>query len=166
MNLLVKIFRTRTSRIAAVALAVLALDQITKALVLRYLGYYEERIVIPGFFKFVHWQNTGAAWSMFTGQSTWLALLAIGTLVAVFYWRRQLGLPSPATQIAFGLLGGGIVGNLVDRIWLGHVVDFLDFHFGSYTYPTFNVADSGIFLGVVGYILWSLKQPTGTNPSP
>ena len=157
-------------RLWAIGAAILILDRLTKIWITRRLpfnsygpgGHLE---IFPGFLNLVHVGNTGAAWSMFTGQSAWLALLATGTLVAVFYWRRQLGLPSPATQVAFGLLGGGIVGNLVDRIWLGHVVDFLDFHFGSYTYPTFNVADSGICVGVFWYILWSLRHPTPAGGS-
>ncbi len=115
--------------------------------------------VFPGFFNLVHVGNTGAAWSMFTGASTLLALLAAGTLLAVFLWRRPLGLAQPVAQVAFGLLCGGIVGNLTDRLLHGHVIDFIDLHFGSYIYPTFNVADSGIFLGVVTYLLWSLRQP-------
>jgi signal peptidase II len=56
-------------------------------------------------------------------------------------------------------INGGIVGNLVDRLWHGHVIDFLDFHFGSYIYPTFNVADCGICVGVVIYLWHSLKNP-------
>jgi signal peptidase II len=62
-------------------------------------------------------------------------------------------------QISFGLLCGGILGNLVDRLLDHHVIDFLDFHFGGYTYPTFNVADSGICVGVAIYLLHSLFQP-------
>ena len=115
--------------------------------------------VFPNFFYLVHVGNTGAAWSMFAGASLWLALLAAATLAAIFFWRRQLGLRSPAAQGAFGLLCGGILGNLVDRLVHGHVIDFLDFHFGSYTYPTFNVADIGICVGVFAYVLWSLRQP-------
>ena len=61
--------------------------------------------------------------------------------------------------MAFGLLCGGILGNLVDRLLHGHVIDFLDFHFGSYVYPTFNVADSGICVGVILYIWHSLRHP-------
>ena len=116
--------------------------------------------VVPGFFNLVHVGNTGAAWSMFSGMSTALAVLALGTLAALYFWRKALGLAHPAVQPAFGLLCGGIAGNLVDRFRFGHVVDFLDFHFGGYVYPTFNVADSGICVGVFWYVLWSLKQPT------
>jgi signal peptidase II len=143
---------------------ILVLDQWTKhainaRLALGSYGPGANIPVFPGFFNLVHVGNTGAAWSMFTGASTLLALLAAGTLLAVFLWRRPLGLRHPPAQAAFGLLCGGIVGNLTDRLQHGHVIDFIDLHFGSYIYPTFNVADSGIFLGVVTYILWSLRQP-------
>ncbi len=143
--------------------ALFVLDQLTKYWINARmpLGSYGPagRTVIPGFFNLVHVGNTGAAWSMFSGKSTGLALLAVGTLVAIFFWRRALGLRHSSAQAAFGLLCGGIVGNLVDRLLHGHVIDFLDLHFGTYIYPTFNVADSGIFVGVFWYILWSLKQP-------
>ena len=151
-------------RLWVLGLVVYVLDQGTKTwinarLPLGSYGRGANIPIFPGFFNLVHVGNTGAAWSMFTGASTLLGLLAAGTLVAVFFWRRQLGLRQPAAQAAFGLLCGGIVGNLTDRLAHGHVIDFIDLHFGTYIYPTFNVADSGIFLGVFGYILWSLKQP-------
>jgi len=143
---------------------VIVLDQLTKYWITHRLpvGSYGPGArleVFPNFFYLVHVGNTGAAWSMFTGMSLLLALLAGATLLAIFFWRRQLGLRQPAAQLAFGLLCGGIVGNLVDRIVHGHVIDFIDLHFGHYVYPTFNVADSAICIGVIGYVLWSLKQP-------
>lgn len=122
-------------------------------------------VVIPGFFYLIHVGNTGAAWSMFSGQSVLLALLAVGTLLAIFFWRRALGLRDRMTQICFGLLCGGIVGNLVDRLMHGHVIDFVDLHFGSYIYPTFNVADSGIVAGVILYIWTSLREGA-RSPKP
>jgi signal peptidase II len=157
-------------RLWLLGLVVFGLDQLTKTWInMRLpLGSYGPGAhipIFPGFFNLVHVGNTGAAWSMFTGASTVLALLAVSTLLAVFLWRRQLGLRQPAVQMAFGLLCGGIVGNLTDRLLHGHVIDFIDLHFGSYVYPTFNVADSGICLGVFTYVLWSLKQPTTTNES-
>ncbi len=129
------------------------------------LGSYGTRAltIFPGFFNLVHVGNTGAAWSMFSGRSTMLAVLALGTLVAIFIWRRHLGLHHAVPQICFGLLCGGTVGNLVDRLRYGHVTDFLDFHFGDYIFPTFNIADSAICIGVFSYILWSLKQPDGES---
>jgi signal peptidase II len=142
---------------------VLLLDQASKAWIvarLPYGTYGEGGIdVLPNFFYLIHVGNTGAAWSMFSGFSVFLALLAAATLFAIFRWREALGLRDKVTQIAFGLLCGGIVGNLVDRIARHHVVDFLDFHFGSYVYPTFNVADSGICVGVGVYLIRSLRAP-------
>jgi signal peptidase II len=154
-------------RLWLVALVFFVLDQITKSMIAKRLpfGCYgpgQQIEVFPGFLNLVHVGNTGAAWSMFTGQSTWLALLAVGTLGAIYFWRQALGLRHPTAQTAFGLLCSGIVGNLVDRLVHGHVIDFLDVHFGSYTYPTFNVADSAICVGVFWYVLWSLRQPSSS----
>lgn len=152
------------------ALAIFLLDQLTKFLIVQTLppntyGPPHHIPLIPGFFNLVHVGNTGAAWSLFTGKSTILALLAITTLTAIFFWRHSLGLRVLTTQISFGLLCGGIVGNLVDRLVYRYVIDFLDFHFGSYTYPTFNVADSAICVGVVIYLWYSFRTP-GRNQPP
>ena len=158
---------TRLERILAyrcfltLALTVFALDQATKLWIVHRLPYNSygdpwHIAVIPGFFNLVHVGNTGAAWSLFAGKSSLLAVLAVGTLIAIFRWRRSLGLNILPVQISFGLLVGGIVGNLLDRMVHGHVIDFLDFHFGNYIYPTFNVADSGICVGVVVYLWFSL----------
>ena len=155
----------------ALAAGVVVLDQATKAWIcarLPYPTYGPPRhiAVIDDFFNLVNVGNTGAAWSLFSGRSTFLALLAVATLIAIFAWRHQLGLRLWSVQVSFGLLCGGIVGNLVDRLVHGHVIDFLDFHFGSYIYPTFNVADSGICVGVAIYLLHSLRQPEEPPPGP
>jgi signal peptidase II len=147
------------------ALAVFVADQLTKLWIAQRmpLGTYGEAAgairIIKGFFYLVHVGNTGAAWSMFSGQSVMLAIVAFGTLLAIFFWREALGLRDRLAQICFGLLCGGIVGNLVDRVLHGHVIDFIDLHFGSYIYPTFNVADSGICVGVLVYLWLSLRVP-------
>ena len=136
--------KPRTQRILGyrlllgLALAVFVADQLTKLWIAQRLplGTYGEAAgairIIKGFFYVVHVGNTGAAWSMFTGQSVMLALLAFGTLLAIFFWREALGLRDRLAQICFGLLCGGILGNLVDRLLHGHVIDFIDLHFGSY----------------------------------
>ena len=148
-----------------IAVALFALDQATKAWIASRLPYgtFGEPgalAVVPGFFYLVHVGNTGAAWSLLTGRSAFLAILAVATLGAIFLWRRALGLRTLIVQVSFGLLCGGIAGNLSDRIVHGHVIDFIDLHFGSYIYPTFNVADSGICVGVVLYLIQSLRTPT------
>ncbi|WP_415907737.1 signal peptidase II [Oleiharenicola sp. Vm1] len=163
--------KSKTQRVLAyrrlwlVAFGVYALDQLTKHAIEARLpfptyGPPAHVPVIDGFFNLVHVGNTGAAWSILSGRGHWLGLLAVATLVAIYFWRHSLGLRHGLVQLCFGGLCGGTVGNLTDRLRVGHVVDFLDFHFGSYIYPSFNVADIGIVCGVFGYILWSLKQPT------
>jgi signal peptidase II len=166
--------RTRLERVLAyrwllsLAAGVFLLDQVTKAWIRARLAYPTygppgQITVVEDFFYLVNVGNSGAAWSLFSGRSGSLALLAAATLVAIFAWRHQLGLRLLPVQISFGLLCGGIAGNLLDRLLHGHVIDFLDFHFGSYVYPTFNVADSGICVGVLIYLLHSLRQPEKTS---
>lgn len=153
------------------AITVFALDQATKLWIDATLpfptyGPPNAIVVIDGFFNLVHVGNTGAAWSMFAGQSLWLAMLALVTLGAIFWWRHSLELRHRTGQLAFGLLCGGIVGNLVDRLFYGYVIDFLDFQFGSYFYPTFNLADSGICVGVGVYLVHSLRSPPAPVTPP
>lgn len=144
------------------AAGILVLDQLTKVWLAAHIPYGAytpaagAREVVPGFFYLIHVGNTGAAWSLFAGRSILLALLAAATLGAIYWWRKPLAVRDPFGQVCFGLLCGGIAGNLCDRLRLGHVVDFIDLHFGSYVYPTFNVADSGICVGVVLYLGHSL----------
>lgn len=159
-----KLQRLRAYRVLwLLAVGILAVDQITKSVIADRLPFetYGESsgaiVVIRGFFYLVHVGNTGAAWSILTGKSFLLAALAAGTLAAIYLWRHSLGLRDRIAQICFGLLCGGIAGNLIDRVWHGHVIDFIDLHFGNYTYPTFNVADSGICVGVLLYLWHSLR---------
>ncbi|MEO6005389.1 MAG: signal peptidase II [Opitutus sp.] len=145
------------------AVIVLGLDQLSKSWIAAKLPFptYGEPNAIRiarGFLYLVHVGNTGAAWSLFAGQSIFLAALAGGTLVAIFVWRRALGLRQRLPQVSFGLLCGGIAGNLIDRLRHGHVIDFIDVHFGSYIYPTFNVADSAICIGVILYLWHSFRN--------
>jgi signal peptidase II len=147
------IFHKSNRRIAALALIVLALDQFTKWIVLRSLGDYDEKIVVPGFFKFVHWGNTGAAWSLFSGNNSALALVGLLALVALFLTRHHFDSHTLTGQIAFGLIFGGIAGNLTDRLFRHEVIDFLRFYLqqrggGEIGFPAFNIADSAICTGV------------------
>jgi signal peptidase II len=152
-----------------IAALVFIADQASKAWISRRLpfGAYGEEggaiAVVPDFFYLVHVGNTGAAWSQLSGRSPLLAALAAATLVAIFFARRALGLRETGTQICFGLLCGGIAGNLADRLIHGHVIDFIDLHFGSYVYPTFNLADSGICVGVTIYLIRSLGSEKGSG---
>lgn len=153
MQVVKNFLRAPGRRIAAMALAILALDQLTKAIVLRSLGYAQEQVIIDGFFKFVHWGNTGAAWSLFRGNNELLAIVALAALLVLFLTRHHFGLRRFAAQLAFGFICGGIAGNLVDRLRVGHVIDFVYFYVrrrngDELGFPAFNVADSAICTGV------------------
>jgi signal peptidase II len=150
----------------ALASAIFIGDQVTKAWIVATLSYptYHPAegaiVVIPEFFHIVHLRNSGAAWGIFEGMSLVLGFLALIALAAIFYFRRHLHLDLPAVQISFGLLCGGILGNLLDRMVHGSVIDFLDFHLGFYTWPAFNVADMGIVTGVMIYLTLSFVKPS------
>jgi signal peptidase II len=159
------IFNKSNRRIAALALFILALDQFTKWIVLETLSEYEEKILIPGFFKFVHWGNTGAAWSLFRGNNGALILVAIFALVALFLTRHHFDSHTLAGQIAFGLIFGGIAGNLTDRLLPSRhaVVDFIYFYIqqrngNEIGFPAFNIADSAICTGVALIFLITWKN--------
>lgn len=158
-------FQKSNRRIIVLAVVILALDQIAKALLLRSLGEIpgDERVIIPGFFKFVHWGNTGAAWSLFNGNNGLLALFALFALVALFLTRHHFDSNSLMGQIAFGLIFGGIAGNLADRLFRGEVVDFIRFYMeqrdgGEIGFPAFNIADSAICTGVALIFLISWRN--------
>jgi signal peptidase II len=154
---------TANSRLALVAFLIIASDQFTKALVLRFLGQSQEVVIIPGFFKFVHWVNTGSAFSMFTGRNEVLAIVGLIALLVLFLLRRHFGIVNWPGQLALGLIFGGIVGNLIDRLLptRQHVIDFLYFYVnrrggGEIGFPAFNIADSAICIGVglMFYLSW------------
>jgi len=165
------VFRKSNRRIAALALAVFALDQLTKWLVLKTLPAFQEKIIIDGFFKFVHWGNTGAAWSLFSGNNAALALVACFAFVALFLTRHHFDSHTLSGQVAFGLIFGGIAGNLTDRLLPGRhaVVDFIYFYLqqrdgGELGFPAFNVADTAICTGVGLIFLITWKNEHTSKP--
>jgi len=153
-------------RMAWVALAVLVTDQLSKWMVLRWLDAAEERVVVEGFFRFVHWTNRGAAWSLFNqfdGINLWLAIFALVALVVLLLARHHFDVHTRGGQVALGLICGGIAGNLVDRFVQGHVIDFVYFYLerrgaGEIGFPAFNVADAAICTGVGLLFLMSWQK--------
>lgn len=145
-------------------LAVILLDQFTKQWIRSVFAYNESRPLIDGFFNLVYVRNDGAAWNILSGHSIVLILISIAVLVLLVIYRRSFLQKQFSHRILLGLLVGGIVGNLIDRIRFGWVTDFLDFQFGTYHYPSFNVADSAICIAVGLYVITNLfqkKDPEG-----
>ena len=157
-------------RLHILAFAILVADQVTKQIIERTIpfgSFYppDNLVVIPGFFNLVHVGNTGAAWSLFSGYPNALAALGIVALLLLYLFRNALQLKLPQSQWSFGLIIGGILGNLIDRFRLGHVTDFLDFHAAGWHFPSFNVADSAITVGVGLHILFSFRQSESESAS-
>ena len=155
---------TPNRRMALIAVIIVALDQLTKLLVLNLLGPTEESVIIDGFFKFVCWANTGAAWSLYNGNNIFLAFVSFFALLGLIFLRRHFEVKTVLGQISLGLIYGGIAGNLIDRVFRHHVIDFLRFYLYRRSgeeigFPAFNVADSAICIGVglMIYISWMLE---------
>lgn len=137
---------------------VVVLDQLSKIWVVHHFILYESREIIPGFFNLIYLTNTGAAFGLFAGHPSWLRQVffigvAVIALSAIFFIHRKIKDISRWYTVSLALIGGGAVGNLLDRIRLGSVVDFLDFYIGSHHWPAFNVADSAITVGVAIILL-------------
>jgi len=134
--------------------AVIILDQITKWAVLKSIPLYGSYPVIEGFFNIVHVRNRGIAFGIMNrpdGSQITIYILTVVTLAAIFllfFWFSRLGAEERKTAYGLALVIGGALGNLIDRIRMGEVVDFLDIHVGTFHWPAFNVADSAITLGV------------------
>ncbi len=132
---------------------IIILDQLTKILIQQTMELYQSQVVIDGFFNLTYIQNPGAAFGIFAEYgSHWrtVFLTAVGILAVILlslYFKKS---PSDAwgTHLSFSLILGGAFGNLIDRVRLGAVVDFLDFYLGKYHWPAFNVADSSISVGL------------------
>lgn len=143
---------------------VLALDQMTKVMVMGSLVAYQDVIPLTNFFNLVHVHNTGAAFSLFADQAGWqraffVVLASVAAGVIVYLLRRTRG--QPLFCVSLALILGGAVGNLVDRVLYGHVIDFLDFYVGTWHWPAFNVADSAITVGAALLIWDSFRKGKG-----
>ncbi len=149
--------RRRLAPGVVAAIFVFALDQATKAAVRVCLPLHTPREIVPGFFYLRHELNDGAAWSILRGRRWFLVGVSVFAMWAILKCRRELVATGRTGAWAFSLLCGGIARNLLDRSATGKLVDFLDFVFGTYHYPTFNVADSAICIGMALWVLGALR---------
>lgn len=136
-------------KIFIIALVVLFLDQITKLLVSNLLNLDKSLKIVSGFFSLTYTRNYGAAWSMMWDKRIILIIISLVALVLVSYIIYKEKKLTLYKNIYYGFLIGGIVGNLLDRIIHGYVIDFLDFNIFGYNFPIFNISDSFIVIGVL-----------------
>jgi len=144
---------SKYGRLLIIAGAIVIADQITKAVVLSKMALYQSITVIPGFFSLTHIHNPGGAFGFLAQQdaSIRIGIFILASTVAIFFiflFYRQIPKTHPVLSVGLALIFGGAIGNLIDRLRFGKVVDFLDFYVGSLHWPAFNVADSGITIGV------------------
>jgi signal peptidase II len=143
---------------AGIVLVIALLDQLTKWLVRTNLPLWDQREIIPGFMNLVHVQNTGAAFGLlnnvdFAYKPAVMIGIAALALVAISVYAAQLGFHERAARLGLAFILGGAIGNLLDRAFAGHVVDFIDVYWGSVHFWAFNVADAAITAGAILVLL-------------
>lgn len=148
-------------RFATLVALVVLCDQASKWWVVSHFSLYESVAVLPGYFNLTYLTNTGAAFGFLAGQpALWrhvffvtIALVALCVILLLYLRLRR---DSFFYELSLALIAGGALGNLIDRVRLGSVVDFLDFYIGRHHWPAFNVADSAITVGVTIFLVYSL----------
>ena len=144
----------------ALALAIVVIDQITKFVILQKFVLHET-LYVTSFFNLVYVRNAGAAFSLFADAGGWQRFFFIGVAVVASAWVVWLLRRHPEQKLfclALAMILGGAVGNLIDRVIFGSVVDFVQVHYAGYFFPAFNVADSAITVGA-GLLLWDGFRP-------
>lgn len=132
-----------------ITLISLLLDQIIKIIVITNMNLYDSINVINNFFNITYVRNNGAAWSILSGNTMLLIVISLVALGLIyFYFIKDKNL-TRLENFSYGLLMGGTIGNLIDRIIYGYVIDYLDFKIFSYNFPVFNLADICIVMGVI-----------------
>ena len=150
-----------------IAVLILILDQATKWLASARLDGHEAIEIIPGYLRLSFIRNSGVAFGLFTEvQSAWkpiiLSLLAVAAIIVIVVYSRRMTSSRILLRVALAIIMGGILGNLVDRLVHGSVVDFIEFHVHeSFYWPTFNVADSAITIGIALLLMDALRNPQG-----
>jgi signal peptidase II len=149
-----------------ISLLVIVADQITKWIANTQLELHQAVQVFP-YFEWYLSYNTGAAFSFLAGAGGWqrwfFMLLAMVISIVLLLWISRLGRDEKLTAVALSLILGGAIGNVIDRVLLGHVIDFIQVWLGSYPWPAFNVADSSIFVGAVLLITSGMFEPYKTS---
>ena len=148
---------SKYSRLFLIATLVIIADQFTKYLVLRHMPLYKSIPVIPGFFSLTHVRNPGGAFGFLAQNgSPWRHWIFLGAtlfaLVMILYFYYRTPKTHPYLGLGLSLIFGGAIGNLIDRVRFGEVVDFLDVYVAHLHWPTFNVADSAVTIGVTIFV--------------
>jgi signal peptidase II len=148
---------------------VLILDQVTKVLVHGQMALYQSIEIVPNFFHLTYLRNTGAAFGFLAGSRSplrmaFFLLVSAVAIGCIFYLLKNLRPGQNTFAASLSLILGGAIGNLIDRLRMGEVVDFLDFHWYTLHWPAFNVADSAITIGVILLFIQMIRKGSLANP--
>jgi|SRR5699024_5064499 len=132
-----------------IALVIIAIDQWTKWLVIKYMDLYEQIPIIDQFFYLTSHRNKGAAWGILQGQMTFFYIITVVFAIGIIFYMHKYAKDHRGLAISLSLILGGALGNFIDRLFRKEVVDFLDFIIFGYDYPIFNIADSALVVGVI-----------------
>jgi signal peptidase II len=146
------------------AIVILLLDQITKSIVIQKMPLHDSIPLLP-FFSLTHVRNTGAAFGIFPGANAIFIVVMVLVLAVLTISHRKIARNDVWTTVGLGLLWGGALGNLLDRLRHGSVTDFLDFFWRTWHWPVFNVADSAICVGIFILAIRGLFEPSAKKPS-
>jgi signal peptidase II len=149
-----------------IVLLIVAVDQLTKWLILSSFQLFESRTLIDGVLYFTRRFNTGAAWSLFEGQIGFFIVITIVALVLFVVLLKEALAKRAAWQwIGLSVMIGGTIGNFIDRLRFGGVVDFIDVFIFTYDFPVFNVADSALTVGLIAFMIgvWLDERRPSTN---
>src|SRR5690625_84846 len=139
-----------------IALIVIALDQWTKWLIVKYMELYEQITVIENFFYITSHRNKGAAWGILQGQFIFFYIITVLFTIGIIYYLHKYGKNNRGLAISLSFILGGAIGNFIDRLFRKEVVDFLDVMIFTYDYPIFNIADSFLVIGVILFAIITL----------
>jgi signal peptidase II len=144
-----------------VALAIVIFDQITKWMIIQNLSLHDVYQVIPRCFNLVHIHNPGSAFGLFAGhhslfRNVFLLTASVVALSLILYLHHNTPAEFPMLSIGFAMIFGGAIGNMIDRIRLGYVIDFIDIYLGFFHWPAFNIADSAITIGMLIFAFFML----------
>ena len=145
-------------KIIKLASLFLLIDIVVKLIVKSKLVLYQSISIIDNFFYITYVRNTGAAWSMFSGKQYFLIIVSLIVIIFLFYYLYKKNKYNKLEIFGYSLLISGAVGNLIDRIFYGYVIDYLNFYIFNYDFPVFNIADTCIVIGIMLLFISSWRE--------
>ncbi len=151
----------KKEKIYSICGTLLLIDQLLKIIIDMKLKLNQRISIIPNFFSIYYVRNTGAAFSILKDQRYLFIGIAFITFFLLQRYISKTKITKKLEIISLGLLMGGLVGNLIDRLLYGYVIDYLSFNFFGYSFPIFNIADIGIVIGIILFSIYIMKTPKG-----